>query len=382
MVYCPIYEAARAKPKNVAVYSDEGRLTYEELDHLIDQALDELEIFYADATIDSFVRFFSLIRRGKVPLPISKREPFLPSVDTSNLDKRVGSLLCTSGTMGAPKIAMHAIENHIYSATHLHEDMKIMESDSLYLSLPLNHVGGIAILFRAFSANASVIIGDIHKKFATHISFVPTQLKRFLLGGNRLYYRRLKCVLIGGAPIPKRLCDWAVDRNLPLYITYGMTETASQLATARYDKRFGVHFGKPLEGREVRIASDGEIWVKGKTLFLGYLNHKARFQDGWYKTGDLGRIGRYGLEVIGRKDRMIVSGGENIYLDELESAFMQIPQVLSAIISKRNCDEFGQRPTADLRLSAALEVSDIVSILQKVMPKYKIPDAKDIHIHQ
>ncbi len=380
MKCCPIYEASKTCPNNIAVYTDNRSYTYAELNQMIDRAEDRAEIFYATFQIDSIVSFFSIIRRDKTPLPISIREPHLPHLDISSLESSVDTLMCTSGTMGSPKIAMHSLENHLYSAKNPHPDLALKQSDSYHLSLPINHIGGIAILFRAFCAGASIIIGDVHKCFATHFSFVPTQLKRFLASGERLQYKRLKAILVGGAPIPEKICNWAIELDIPLFLTYGMTETSSQFATARYEKEFGVHFGMPLKGREIKIDADKEIWVRGKTLFLGYLNTKTQRVDGWHRTNDLGLVGPNGLEILGRRDKMIISGGENIFLDELEALFLQIPQISSASISYRSCDEFGCRPVARVETTSPISISNIIAQLKELLPRYKIPDECDIHL--
>ena len=380
MSYCPIHEAAKVSPRNVAIYSDTGRCTYAELDNMIDRNHSVQEVFFANQSIASIVHFFSLLRQDRVAAPISIREPNLPEIDMDQISGDVSTLFCTSGTMGRPKMAMHSLSNHLFSATHPHPDLSLEECDCYLLSLPLNHVGGTAILFRAFCARASVIIGEIHKRFATHVSFVPTQLKRFLSSGNQLYFHRLKAILLGGASIPLNLCNWAADRHLPLYLTYGMTETATQLATSKYDPKLGVHFGKPLEGRRYKVDQNQDVWASGKTLFSGYLNSQVEIRDGWYRTGDLGRTGRYGLEILGRRDRMIISGGENIYLDELEGLFLQIPHVINVTVKERNCEEFGKRPVAYLNARKPLEISQIRSRLQSLIPRYKVPNEDDIHI--
>ena len=381
MIFCPIAEKARSRPNHFAIYSDEGVYTYEKLNQLIDQNEDETETFYADCSISSIVRFFSLIRQGRVAFPISKKEPILPNVNTSSVPNGIHTLIYTSGTIGRPKIAMHTIKHHVFSAKNQLKGVEMEPDDSYLLSLPINHISGIAILYRVFCSGASLIIGNKHRRLATHISFVPTQLKRFLQSSEHLCFNRLKCVLLGGAPIPKDLCDWAISHYIPLYITYGMSETASQIATMKYDPRCGVCFKEPLHGRDLKIDAQGQIWVAGMTLFKGYLNYESPIENGWFPTRDLGRIGKYGLEIIGRKDRMIISGGENIYLDELEAQFLSIPSVDSVIISSRKSEEFGCRPKAKIHVRDPISKKEIINHLQKVLPKYKIPDEEDISIH-
>ncbi len=381
MTLCPILNACKNFSNEVAIYSDDGIYTYRQLNDLIEQNRRTDQIFYAYQTVPTIAHFFSLLRNSKVALPISLREPYLPQIDFSKVPQGINTLICTSGTMGAPKLAMHGLEEHLYAAQHPHQTLAPDPSDCFLLSLPYNFIGGMSILFRAFSSGASIVIGETHKHRATRVVFVPTQLKRFLALDHRLHFPHLKVVLLGGTLIPKKICDDAFDQGIPLVLSYGLTETSGSFSSARYNKEEGVHVGKPLEGRQLKIDQDQVIWVKGKTLFRGYFDQESPFKEGWFKTGDLGKQGRYGLEILGRRDKVIISGGENISLDDLEMEFLKIPEVASASLTWRPCEEFGARPVAHLFLSAPIKIEAIREILEKQLPRFKVPNYSDIHVN-
>jgi O-succinylbenzoic acid--CoA ligase len=155
-----------------------------------------------------------------------------------------------------------------------------------------------------------------HEK-ATHASFVPTQLFRYLKG-ECLGANSLKALLVGGASTNESLVQECKERDLPLYLTYGMTEMGSQITCGLYAN------GKVLPYRDLMIDSTGEIKVKGKSLFSGYLRedgttHLPLDEKGYFSTRDIGSYDEEkGLVLVGRKDRQFISGGENIQPEEIE----------------------------------------------------------------
>src|SRR3990172_9265027 len=153
---------------------------------------------------------------------------------------------------------------------------------------------------------------------------------------------------------------------------------ASQVTTGQSVK--GIHSGKLLSHRELKIASDGEILVKGETLFLGYLDkgdlNLPVDPDGWFNTGDIGGLDAKGfLSVHGRKDNMIISGGENIHPEEIEAHLMRVPGIESALVVGIEDEEFGQRPAAFVKYceNGRIPEKEIIEELEKLLPRFKIP---------
>jgi O-succinylbenzoic acid--CoA ligase len=153
---------------------------------------------------------------------------------------------------------------------------------------------------------------------------------------------------------------------------------ASQVTTGKCNT--GERSGCLLRHRELKIDSSGEILVKGKTLFLGYLKKTAvelpLDADGWFHTGDIGKLDRKGfLTVFGRIDNMFISGGENIHPEEIESWLLKINGVEQALVVGLPDEDFGMRPAAFVKYSDRNIVAEkeIAAELEKSLPRFKIP---------
>lgn len=296
----------------------------------------------------------------------------------------------TSGSTGAPKAALHSLGNHYFSALGSKTNITLEPGDRWLLSLPLYHVGGLAIVMRCFEAGAAValpapdeaVTSDVlTERRVTHVSLVATQLRRLLARSTGdAPPPALQAVLLGGGPIPEALTDEAHERGWPVHTSYGLTETASQVTTtppgASPDTLRTA--GRLLPHRELRLADDGEIQVRGPVLFEGYLQNgtlrSAARDDGWFETGDRGAWTDDDLlRVTGRTDRMFVSGGENVQPEEIESALLKIESVERAVVVPAPDDEFGARPVAFVR--GHLPAEALADRLEHVLPRFKVPEA-------
>jgi O-succinylbenzoic acid--CoA ligase len=290
-------------------------------------------------------------------------------------------LLFTSGSSGAPKLASLNVEHFIASAQSTINALFLTPESRWLLTVPLFHVSGLSILFRCLLSGSSIVLTSdllIGHPFASHVSLVPTQLLRVLEKESPFPY--LKCALIGGAPISESLIEKALEKKIPLYLTYGMTEMASQITmTSQSDVLLPLHLGKPLIGKEVSFASDGEILVKGSSLFNGYDTpigpQKKLLADGWFATGDLGSLDASGnLNYKGRKDNLFISGGENIYPEPIEEALGTISGVLQSLVIPLEDLEFGKRPVAFVHMEGELlSKEEFQERLIHLLPKFCIP---------
>ncbi|GIU25971.1 o-succinylbenzoate--CoA ligase [Shewanella sp. MBTL60-007] len=287
------------------------------------------------------------------------------SVPALEPHKAVNAIL-TSGSSGTPKAAAHSLANHIASATGSSKLITLAAEDSWLLSLPLFHIGGLAILNRCALAGACVVFEDKQLSLAeqltrdkvSHLSLVSAQLQQLLnvdgesdTQSNGLSH--VKAMLLGGGAISADLLAELAKRNIRAYTSYGMTEMGSQITTG--SARTDGSSGTLLSGRELKVL-DGEIWVKGECLFLGYLT-KDGFnlpldKDGWFYTKDLGHFDDNGnLCIDGRADNMFISGGENIQPEEIENALKLHPLISDAIVFPVVDAKFGNLPAAILKLS-------------------------------
>ena len=312
------------------------------------------------------------------PLP-----PFEPAADAS--------VVFTSGSTGVPKAAVHSFENHWASAAGSNRNIPLRPGDRWLLSLPPWHVGGLSVVFRCLLGGAAIAVAGHDEPLvdaipglgATHVSLVATQLYRLLREERgRAALRGLKAVLLGGGPAPPTLFEEASRARVRLVTSYGSTEMSSQAtATRPGDPPEALQTtGRPLAFRELSVAADGELLVRGRTLFRGYVEgiqvQPARDASGWFHTGDLGHLDPDGrLVVVGRRDTMFISGGENIYPEEVEREILRFPGVLAAIVTPVPHPEFGARPVAFLRTVDGLlpDGADLERFLRLTLPGFKVP---------
>lgn len=260
------------------------------------------------------------------------------------------TILFTSGTTGHPKPVALSHRNHLASVIASAWALGVAPDDRWLCVLPMFHVGGLAIAIRsalygttavvherfdADRAGAAIASGDV-----TLASLVPTMLRRLADAGLERA-PALRAILLGGARAPDELARWAAARGLPVMRTYGMTETASQIATEPLctGQRCGA---RVLPGVELRTDPRDEILVRGPMVARG-----SRAGDGWLHTGDRGRLDSAGLlHVDGRLDDVIVTGGENVNPAEIERALLEHPAVADAGVAGISDRDWGEAVVA------------------------------------
>lgn len=295
-------------------------------------------------------------------------------------------ILFTSGSSGEPKAVLHSYAALLSNAQGAAERIPFTTGDRWLLTLPLYRISGISVLFRALLGKAAVVLPGknstnlpqaVVQGKPTHISIVPTQFLRLFESLPSEGWRPLQAILIGGAPIPDSLIQKAVAQKLPVFLTYGMTETGSQIATSSIDeaRQSGA---RVLKFREISIIN-GEICVKGDVLFKGYVDGDQLIRPldalGWFHTGDAGSYEPPFVKVTGRLDRMFISGGENIYPEVIERALLGLEGVLSARVEPKEDTHFGRVPKAFLKLQqgAAFDQEKGKRLLGAQLLPFQIP---------
>ena len=261
------------------------------------------------------------------------------------------------------------------------------QDDRWLCALTLAHVGGLSVLVRSAIGGTTAIVHerfevdrvlhDLSARRATVVSLVATTLARLLDEGLQRP-EHLRCALTGGGPVPAPLVARAQEAGVPVGLTYGLSQAASQVTTTPLgeitrglDERVGASAGPPLFCTRVRIAPDGEILVRGATVAPGALS-----PDGWLYTGDLGGLDYRGrLQVTGRKVDTIVSGGENIAPAEVEAVLEAHPQVLEAAVLARSDPRWGEAVTAIIvpRPGAILELETLRGHCAASLAPFKVP---------
>ncbi len=309
-------------------------------------------------------------------------------------------ILHTSGTTGSPRGAVITNGNHWWSACASSFNLGVGADDRWLLTLPAYHIGGLSILFRAAIYGIGVVLqprfdpeavwASISSDRVTIVSLVPTMLER-LLEGDAPREHALRCVLLGGAAAPPALLARAAKRGIPVVQTYGLTECCSQVATLAPADALSHpgSAGKPLLGVDLRIDRDdstdgaGQILVRGPTVSPGYCEGETIRPivdaDGWFPTGDYGRIDPNGyLYVLDRRVDLIVSGGENVYPAEVEAILRGYGDVQDACVVARVDPTWGQVPVCALTTRGAPHpelAENLTAYCRERLAPFKIPRA-------
>lgn len=278
-------------------------------------------------------------------------------------------VMFTSGTTGRSKAVPLTWENLCGSAAVSNASLNRHGEGLWQIALPLYHVGGLQMVVRSLlNANpfilyqrfdAERVLADAARRGATHISVVDKMLQDMLASSHASGVGRYECILLGGGPLNAQTLGRALAMRARVYASYGMTETASQIANSLVTPGFTGGMSL-LEGYEARIVDAGpdgfgRLAVRGPGLFGGYLNARAAYTaDGFFLTGDTAAIAPDGkLYVKERTDDMFISGGENVYPAEIREKLLRVPGVADAYIFGAPDDTWGRRPVGFIERGGA-----------------------------
>lgn len=265
--------------------------------------------------------------------------------DARPVDPEVTVVIATSGSTGAPRgieLTRSALET---SAQASLARLRASQGDRWVSCLPPSSIGGLQVLVRSLLLGTDPVHvprftpAALASPEGSHVALVPTMLVRLLEAGIDL--RRFPHILLGGAAAPAALLERARAAGAHITVTYGMTETAGGC----------VYDGLPLDGVEVGVeAGSGRIRIRGPVLTRGYRQAGGTLpvtEDGWLRTGDVGRFRPDGrLEVLGRRDDVVVTGGVNVVPSRVAALLTAHPGVAEAEVLGVPDPEWGQRLVA------------------------------------
>lgn len=306
------------------------------------------------------------------------------------------SIMYTSGTTGQPKGVRQTLENHMSSALGAAITTGLLPQDKWLCVMPLYHISGFSIVMRSLIYGSAIelqdrfdaeqVVKSILSNEITHLSVVTTMLGQLLdviEQKELLVPSTFRTVLAGGGPVPVSYLTRSEHLGLPVVQTYGMTETSSQTCTLLPEdaiRKLG-SAGKPLFFADIKIegGTEGEILVRGPHVTPGYIgafhDKQPLTEDGWLKTGDLGKFDEDGfLYILDRRTDLIVSGGENIYPAEIEQVLMSHPNVQEAGVVGIGDEKWGQVPIAFVVMSPQDEDS-LKEVTELSLAKFKRPVA-------
>lgn len=308
------------------------------------------------------------------------------------------TIIYTSGTTGFPKGVVHTYGNHWWSAIGSALNLGIQSDDKWLVVLPLFHVGGLSTLFKSVIYGMPILLLDgfneedvnhmIMDKAVTIASVVTVMLDRLIKTlGKEHYPDSFRTMLLGGGPAPQHLLQNATLKNIPVFLSYGMTETCSQIATlSPFDtlRKLG-SAGKPLFPGQLKVVNQdknaiGEILVKGPMVTKKYYKNeqatKHLFDNEWLVTGDMGYLDKDGfLYLIDRRTDLIISGGENIYPSEIEAVLSEMELIEEVGVTKQKSLQWGEVPVAFIIADQTkLTKQEIMTFAKKRLAKYKVPN--------
>ncbi|MEO8362865.1 MAG: AMP-binding protein [Ilumatobacteraceae bacterium] len=276
-------------------------------------------------------------------------------------------VIATSGSSGAPKGVVLTHDGIAASAAASNRRLGTTTSDHWLACLPLSHVGGMAVIIRALHAKCQLtvqtffdiaLVEDAARHGANMTSLVATTLRQ-------IDASLFRTILLGGAAAPEH-----VPTNV--VVTYGMTESGGGV----------VYDGQPLDGVEIRLASDGEIQIKGLILFRQYRDGTRPIDSGgWFSTGDLGEFANDGrLIVHGRRGDLIITGGENVWPQQVESILALHPRIGEVVVRGVPDAQWGQQVVAWITINDDRELSlpEIRDWVKQSLPAFCAP--KLVHV--
>ncbi|MCC4436160.1 o-succinylbenzoate--CoA ligase [Limosilactobacillus reuteri] len=305
----------------------------------------------------------------------------------------VASIMYTSGTTGKPKGVLQTFGNHFYSAVSSALNLGLSSADKWLCVAPIFHISGFSIIMRGLIYGMTVRLVEkfraeeieriLANETVTIMSVVPFMLKKLIQQQNKTnthYNSAFRCMLLGGGTIDRETLEACLQRSIPVVQCYGMTETCSQIVALRSADallKLG-SVGQPLFSTQLKLSKDGEILLKTPALTPGYLNLPdklpSKMIDGWYRTGDVGHLDKEGyLYIDGRADEMLISGGENIFPQEVEQVYQRYPQINEVAVVGQNDSVWGQVPVAFVVSDRRLSPTKLINYGYEHLARYKVP---------
>ncbi|NGO72753.1 beta-ketoacyl synthase N-terminal-like domain-containing protein, partial [Streptomyces boncukensis] len=347
------------------------------------------------------------VRQRVVPFEVlAGSDPGVPARDDLGLDEPAW-MLYTSGTTGRPKGVLSTQRNCLWSVAACYVPIPgLSRDDRVVWPLPLFHslahifcvlgVTSVGAGARIVSdASAEAVLDVLEDGSFTFLAGVPTlyhNLLREIRHSGRTV-PALRMCLVGGAVTGAQLRrDVEETLGAPLIDAYGSTETCGSITVNRPDgERVEGSCGLPVPGLDVRLVDrhtgqdadtgqEGEVWVSGPNVMLGYHNQpeatRAALRDGWYRTGDLAVRDASGhFRITGRVRELIIRGGENLHPGEVEQVLREVRGVRDAAVVGRPHETLGEVPVAFVVPDAhGVEPEKLFAACREKLSYFKVPE--------
>ncbi len=326
---------------------------------------------------------------------------FQPTIPIHLSPKGPGFILLSSGTTAAPHICLHHCSNLDQSALETGkwlQEQDINPKNCIYINpLPLNHISGLMAWWRSLywesihlwispdlMKDPNNLEKHCQKFFKDHsykflASLVPTQLKRLLDSPTgEKWLKSLDLIWVGGAPLSEGIAAKAREKGIRLAPCYGATETTAMIASQTPDKflQGSGSVGPTFKGIDCKVDSNGILHIHTKRIATAYLKNnkleKLTDEQGWWKSNDIAEIndsnGILELNILGRSDKAIITGGEKIYPDKIQNEIMNIIEdnklpICKIIITSREDIEWGERLIAIVNFPKEVNIKHAKKII-------------------
>ncbi|WP_107950518.1 class I adenylate-forming enzyme family protein [Lysinibacillus parviboronicapiens] len=373
------------------------RMSLEELHHIMTDAAPSLVLYDQDLTCPLKWKNMQPIQQPIEPATF----PNVTQMDTND----PWLMIYTGGTTGKAKGVVLSFNSVNWNAINTIISWGLNEDDCTLNYMPMFHTGGInALCIPLLMAGGTVVIGDkfeaehaltaINQYQATISLFVPTMYQAMITTKyfQEASFPTVKVFLSGGAPCPHPIYDAFFKKGLYFKEGYGLTEAGPNnfyiSREVAYRKKGAV--GKSMQFNDTKIVNAmgkncatnevGELYVRGQHMFRFYWNNQLEtektIQDGWLKTGDLAMMDEDGdYYIVGRSKEMIISGGENVYPQEVEQCILRHPFVKEVAVIGAPDDYWGEIVTAFIVCThqTAIILEEIRALCRESLGRYKMP---------
>lgn len=337
-------------------------------------------------------------------------QAFVPPTNTDWLSTDAWLIIYTGGTTGRPKGVVLSFDAVNWNALNTIVSWGLSDSDCTLNYMPMFHTGGLnALCLPILMAGGTVVTGSrFHAEealkalntYKTTLSlFVPTMYQAMLETDyiKTATFPTVKAFLSGGAPCPHTIYKSFEEKGILFKEGYGLTEAGPNnfFIDPLIAQRKKGAVGKCMQFNEIKIMNDfgeicatnevGELYIFGKHVFTKYWNNEVEtskaFVDGWLKTGDLAKFDEDGdYFIVGRQKEMIISGGENVYPQEVEQCLVLHPNVREAAVIGVEDEKWGECVTAFVSHKESLEMDELelLNFCKHILGSYKVP--KKIYI--
>lgn len=377
-----IVQAAREAPHAPAIITGNRTLTFADCARLAIDSRSQGPTGYrelvAHPTVDTIVAVFRALE-GATPLAVLQ-----PRLATDELERQrtalraaripadIAFVLFTSGSTGHSRGVMLSRQAIVEAAAASAARLKWREDDRWLLCLPMAHAGGLSIVVRCLIARKPIVLHDapfeaarVHALASAHratlVSLVPAQLHELIAFSPGSF----RVALLGGSAAPAPLLEAARASGWPVRSTYGMTETFGQVATAAEPGEL------PRVLRGVTITAGETLRIAGPMLASGYLDGTPIAPE--LVTSDVGSVEGDFVCVLGRKDDIIVTGGEKVHPSTVESVLAATPGVREACVFGVADPRWGHVVGAALVVDAAFSREGALSGWHALLPPQARP---------